>query len=103
MIPGKKKVTPGKEKTGSNTQNDKKNPARNTKQDDEIETPSSKAIKLDEDIRNDIIQTEVNPHVKKRSPIQTESHAIDPEELNEDRRIVNEQGDDLGKNKYNSL
>jgi hypothetical protein len=29
----------------------------------------SKGIELDDDIRNDIEQTEVNPHVQKRSPL----------------------------------
>lgn len=74
-----------------------------SKEQDENKIPSSKAIKLDEDIRNDIIKTEVNPHVKKRSPLQSETHAINPEEVNEDQRIVNEQDDDQGTNKYNSL
>lgn len=83
---------------------DNKDPKnKKSKEQEEKKVPSSKAIKLDEDIRNDIIKTEVNPHVKKRTPLQSESHAIDPEEVNEDQRIVNEQDDDQGTNKYNSL
>ena len=92
-------MKPGNKKDPTN----KKSANIPSKEEDENKIPSSKAIKLDEDIRNDIIQTEVNPHVKKRTPLQSENHAINPEEVNEDQRIVNEQDDDQGINKYNSL
>lgn len=60
-------------------------------------------FELDEDIRNDIEQTEVNPHAKRREPINKEREQEGPDavDLNEDTDVVNEQEDDKKKGKYN--
>jgi len=66
--------------------------------------PDVRTIDLDEDIRNDIIKTEVNPHVQKRSPLRKEKQESNRERgLNEDTRIVNDQEDDKQKDKYQGL
>jgi|ERR1043165_648357 hypothetical protein len=65
-----------------------------------------KSVELDEDIRNDIFKTEVNPHIQKRGPIERgektpeENHGLD---LNNDNRIVNDQEDALDEDKYKDV
>ncbi len=57
---------------------------------------NNKAIKLDEDIRNDIEHTEVIPHVKKRHPLNSDRSDEDVEwkEKEEEESDYEKQNDD---------
>jgi hypothetical protein len=94
-----------KEKPVENRTEQKETGPGKQKKDKETEKePDVKAIDLDEDIRNDIFKTEVNPHVQKRGPLVKDKEELNRERgLNEDTRIVNEQEDDKQKDKYQGL
>ena len=84
--------------------NEREQPCQNPKvQRENIETGNEVVgnVDLDENIRNDVFKTEVNPHAQKRTPLQKQKEeGIDRKDLNIDERIVNDPDDEIQEDKY---
>ncbi len=107
------KTNEQKDKTGYNSDKaqSKRREEINKEQNDKREhsgkemtsEPTTEAIKLDEDIRNDIDATEINPHVQKRVPLEDAGKDEKAEQWAKEQRQLEDQQEEIKKNRFNGL
>jgi hypothetical protein len=65
--------------------------------------PSSQGLKVDETLRHDIQQTDVNPNTPRRKPTIEGAETEAEKQLNKNERAINEQEDAVKHDKYQGL